>query len=372
MRKAPPQPWKVYEFGPFRLDLRDRPLLNNGEPVALTPKAFEVLVLLIERRGLLIQKDELMREVWAGSFVEEANLARTVWMLRRSLGDDRSGGGFIQTVPKHGYRFVAKVTESGDDTLPRTSIRSLAILPLKDSSGDPALEYLADGVTEGLIANLSRTKELRVIAAKSVMSFKGDTQTPQEIAARLNVDAIVAGDFSRNGDDVRVNLRLICGITGEELWSESYARNWAGMLYLEADAASDIAEFIRVELLPPQNTSREVQPDAYDLFLRGRYRLLKEDIGTTSEAIDILEQSVRLDRDFACAYAELARAYHLNAYFFAAEEKRWAEKAFIAAERANLLNPNLPEAHLARGLILLTNTNGFRHEQAIAEYHRAI
>src|SRR5258708_11811012 len=104
-------PQRIYEFGPFRLDLTDHLLLKKGKPIALTPKAFEVLVLLIERRGNLIQKEELMQEVWAESFVEEANLARTVWMVRKALDADHNGKSYIETIPKLGYRFVAKVTE---------------------------------------------------------------------------------------------------------------------------------------------------------------------------------------------------------------------------------------------------------------------
>src|SRR5215204_25888 len=102
-------PKQIYEFGAFRLDLADRLLTQKGSPVALTPKAFEVLVWLIERRGHLVEKDELMQKVWADSIVEEGNLSRTIWMLRQALGDDRNGHGLIQTVPKHGYRFVADV-----------------------------------------------------------------------------------------------------------------------------------------------------------------------------------------------------------------------------------------------------------------------
>src|SRR5690349_7703651 len=101
-------PPKIYEFGSFRLDLTERQLLRKGKSVALTPKAFGVLEILVERHGHLVEKDDLMREIWADSFVEEANLSRTIWMLRQALDDGRNGHGFIQTVPKHGYRFVGE------------------------------------------------------------------------------------------------------------------------------------------------------------------------------------------------------------------------------------------------------------------------
>jgi DNA-binding winged helix-turn-helix (wHTH) protein len=104
-------PTRVFEFGSFHLDLSERLLLKDGRPVPLTSKAFEVLTLLIEHQGHLIEKDTLMSEVWADSFVEEANISRTIWMLRRALGKDKNGQDYIQTIPKHGYRFVADVAE---------------------------------------------------------------------------------------------------------------------------------------------------------------------------------------------------------------------------------------------------------------------
>ena len=109
---VPPQ--KIYEFGSFRLDLTEHKLLRNGSPVALTPKAFDVLVCLIERGGQLVRKEELMHRIWADSFVEEANLARTIWMLRKALEADQGSENFIETVPKLGYRFTAHVSEAID------------------------------------------------------------------------------------------------------------------------------------------------------------------------------------------------------------------------------------------------------------------
>ena len=442
------QPPKIYEFGPFRLDLTDHLLLKKGKPVALTPKAFEVLIHLLKRQGRLVQKDELMHEVWADSFVEEANLARTVWMLRKALDPDHDGQSYIETIPKLGYRFVAKVTEivrddgfelrdtKSDDSsngfknreltdellkptaseiekgiipgaliwkrhrlmmifvaalvvatlfvsvyfwrtrdIPapaKPQIHSLAILPLENLSGDAAQEYLAVGVTEGLIASISRAKDLRVIAAKSAMTYKGTSKTSSEIATELNVDALVVGSFERDGESFRVNLQLVDTATGKKWWSDDYKSNWSGIYYLQRDIAAEIARQIGLEMQPPINEALKVRPEAYELFLKAHFRLLKEKNEETNEAIALLEQAVKLDPDFARAFADLARAYNLNAYFFAANEKQWSEKAFIAVERANLLNSDLPEVHLARGLILWTHANGFRHEETIAEYKRAL
>ena len=367
-------PQNIYEFGAFRLDLAERLLTLNGSPVAMTPKAFEVLTLLVERRGHLVEKDELIREIWPEAFVEEANLSRTIWMLRQALDDDRNGHGIIQTVPKHGYRFVADVKEIPTPGAPpiRTSINSLAVLPLQNTSGDPSQEYLADGVTEGLIAYISRARGLRVIAPKSVMTYKGTSKTPAEIASELNVDAILLGSFARDSENVRLNLDLVEAVTGETLLLENHAGNWNGILYFQSDIANAIARIINVEMLPTSNETRQINPEAYDLYLHARFRLMREKREEISEAIAMLEEAVRIDPDFARAFAELARAYSILAYFFAPQEEQLREKAFIAVERANMLNPDLPEANLARGLLLFTHASGFRHEQAITEYRRAL
>jgi len=369
---APPQ--MTYEFGPFRLDLTERLLLKKGKSVALTPKAFKVLALLIQRRGHLVEKGELMSEVWTDSFVEEANLSRTIWMLRQALNDDRNGQGIIQTVPKHGYRFIADVKEilARGASATRGTISSLAVLPLVNLSGNPSEEYLADGVTEGLIASLSRASELRVIAAKSVIAYKGTLRTPIEIARELDVDAILLGSFSLDHENVCINSKLLDKTAGETVWFGEFAGNWNGILYIQSDIAAAIAKHIDKEMPPPTNETRQINPEAYDLYLRARFRLLREKADEISEAISMLEDAVRIDRDFARAFAELARAYNILAYFFTPQEELLGEKAFIAMERASTLDPNLPEAHLARGLLLWTHATGFRHEQAITEYRRSL
>jgi adenylate cyclase len=366
-------PGKIYEFSSFRLDLSDRLLVKSGKPLPLTPKAFEVLRFLVERRGRLVEKDDLMREVWADAFVEEANLSRIVWVLRKALEDDGNGNRFIQTVPKHGYRFIADVMEISDDAQAlETSITSLAVLPFENRSGIVAHEYLADGVTEGLIAGLSLADGLRVIAPRSVFLYKATSKTPQEIGRELNVEALMAGSFYRKGEAVRINVKLINAATGQIIWLQNYAGNWREILYLQNDISSCVANVIGASTRTRPNDASKIDPQAYDLYLRARFRLRKEDQNNTDEAITLLEKATMLDPRFAHAFAELARAYNLKSYFFTPEDRQWHEKAFIAAERANLIKADLPELHLLRGLLLWTHTEGFRHEETISEYKRAL
>ncbi len=455
-------PGKIYEFGPFRLDLTEHKLLRTGRPVAVTPKAFDVLVCLIERGGQLVRKEELMQKIWADSFVEEANLARTIWMLRKALDQDQNGETFIETVPKLGYRFVAHVTEiSIDDAensnshpivqtpstpkydspeinyrapdTPRNgealdlksdnfampsikvpsrtkdgpprrrsymaisavllstislaafvymwrtrgssvtgppSIRSVAVLPMKNVSGSVTQEYLADGITEGLAANLSRAKGLTVIEPKSFV-FEETSKTWSEIAKELSVEALVVSSFERNGESIRIDSQLM-NASGQKLWSGSYTRSWKEIWDLKNEISHEISGKLGVADHPHQNDLLRVNAEAYDLYMKGRFQLRDESQEGIRRAIDMQEQATKLDPNFALAYAELARACNLITFHYTPEDRQLEEKAFAAAERAMLLQPDLPEAHLARGFLLWTQKNGFPHEQAVAEYKQAL
>ena len=185
---------RVYEFKGFRLDGPQHRLLRDGQPVPLKAKVFDVLLFLVERRGQLVEKDELMREIWPNTIVEESNITVSVSVLRKILGDDRAGREFIETVPRLGYRFVAEVTQicdaetiGGVSSLTRTEsveaqqdlpIDSLAILPIQNSSKDGSGEYLCDGIAESIINSLSQVPNLRVMAFSAVMRFKVATDRP--------------------------------------------------------------------------------------------------------------------------------------------------------------------------------------------------
>jgi TolB-like protein/DNA-binding winged helix-turn-helix (wHTH) protein/Tfp pilus assembly protein PilF len=409
---------QTFEFGPFRLIPDESQLLRDGEPVPLTPKSFDLLVELVRNSGHLIEKTELLNRVWPDSFVEEANLSVKMSELRRALGTDAE---YIETVPRRGYRFVAEVREIelgaeaappsktfstrpwmlaliaiplviggvvlvnvggirdrifGAATPTSTSIRSLAVLPLEDLSGDASQEYFAEGMTDALITDLAQIGALHVISRPSVMQYKNTRAPLSEIGRQLNVDAVMAGTILRSGDRVRIAPQLIDVASGRTLWSNSYERDLRDILALQREVARDIVGQIKIKVTPQEQVrfgkAPTVDPAAYDHYLRGKYYLYRQTKGDNETAVAALESAVNADPTFAAGHAELAQAYVWKLFLFAPEEEQLAEKAFVSAEKALALDPDLAVAYLARGRLLWTPANHFPHERAMREYKRAL
>jgi len=253
-------------------------------------------------------------------------------------------------------------------------IQSIAVLPLENLTGDPSQQYFADGMTDALINNLAQIRNLRVISRTSSMRYKG--RALPEIARELNVDAVVEGSVLRSGTQVRVNGQLVSAASGQHLWAKSYQRELADIASLQGEVAEAIAKEIRIQVTPDElarlASAPTVNPEVYENYLKGHFHTLRENKADNEIAIRLLEQAVSSDPKFARAYAELARAYTVRSFYFAPDDKQWEEKAFVAFEKALSLDPDLAEAHLARGFLLWTSSNRFPHEQAIQAYRRAL
>jgi len=258
-----------------------------------------------------------------------------------------------------------------------TEIKSLAVLPMANFSGDPSQDYFAEGITETLISGLAKVTALRVISRTSVMQFKGSPKSVKQIAQELNVDAVIEGSVQRvGGDKIRVNVRLIEAATEHPLWNGEYDRDLRDVLTLQNEVAQAVTTAIRIKVTPQEQTrlaqTRPINPAAYDDFLRGRYYLSHQTKADNDNAIEALNRAVAADKDFAAGWAELAQAYVWRLFLFAPDEKDLQEKAYIAVEKALVLDSELPEAYLARGRLLWTPSNHFPHDKAIQEYRRAL
>ena len=257
-----------------------------------------------------------------------------------------------------------------------TAIKSLAVLPMVNISGDQSQDYFAEGMTETLIAGLAKVAALRVTSRTSVMQFKGSQKPLKEIARELNVDAVVEGSVQRVGDKITVAVRLIDASTEEHLWTGNYNRDLRDVLTVQNEVATAITQAIQIKLTPQEQSrlarARPINPAAYDEFLRGRYYLNRQTKADNDSAIQALNRAVTSDPEFAAGWAELAQAYVWKLFLFAPDEKDLHEKAFVAVEKALALDPDLPEAYLARGRLLWTPANHFPHDKAMQEYRRAL
>jgi len=257
-----------------------------------------------------------------------------------------------------------------------SEIKSLAVLPMTNLSGDPAQDYFADGMTETLIAGLAKVSALRVMPRTSVMQYKNATQPVPEIAHELNVDAVVEGSVQRVSDRVRISVQLIQASTNLRLWTQTYDRELRDVLALQNEVARDVTQAVQIKLTQQEQMrlagSRQIDPVAYDYFLRGKYYLGRQTKSDNQTAIEMFEKAVAADPNFAAGQAELAQACVWRLFLFAPEERKLEEKAFVAVEKALSLDPDLAEAHLARGRLLWTPSNHFPHDKAIKEYRRAL
>jgi TolB-like protein/Tfp pilus assembly protein PilF len=269
--------------------------------------------------------------------------------------------------------YVMSRGRTGNAARPR--IASLAVLPLKNLSGDPTQEYLADGMTEALIGRLASIHNLRVISRTSVMRFRNPQMSVPEIARTLHVDAIVEGSVMREGSRIRVTAQLIRGSTDEHFWSETYDREFQDVLALQSELAQSIAEKVEVTVTGEEHnrlvTARQLAPDVYESYSKGEFALNTSNSKAEFEAsIPYFEDAIRRDPTFAPPYVGLANVYsNLGTVFIGGLPEETRPKVMNAAEKALELDPNLAEAH-----VLLANVKQeqWHWADAEAEYRRAL
>ncbi|MFI5184177.1 MAG: winged helix-turn-helix domain-containing protein, partial [Vicinamibacteria bacterium] len=328
-----------HEFGPFCLDSDKQVLWRGSEIVPLTPKALALLSALIRAGGDVATRKDLLAEMWPDAAVEESNLTVTVGMLRRALGNQPDGRSYVETVPRRGYRFGAKVA------LPPTAPLSLAVLPLRCLGSD--LEaHLGLVLADALIGRLTAATDLLIRPTGAVVRFVEAPRPPLEAAAELKVDAVIDGLVHRDGDRLRVSLQLVPRSQAFKPWADSFEASVAGLFSLQDAVTERIVGALERHLVPAP-TRHVPKPEAYEAYLRGRYfwvRLQPRDIG---EALACYGQAAQLDPDFAAPHAGLADVYQLFPFAGLLEPRKAWDLAAECAERALARDPDLAEAHLS-------------------------
>lgn len=341
---------RFYEFGEYRLDA-DGPLLFRGSaPVPLPPKAADTLLMLVEKSGSVVDKVEILQQVWKDAFVEEGSLTRTISILRKALGQGERE--YIATVSKRGYRFAAPVSRL-PLAQPAASLERfvLVVLPFENLSGDATQEYFVDGLTEEMITQLSRLnpERLRVIARTSAMSYKGANKGIRDIGRELGVSHVLEGSVRRESTRVRISVQLIQVSDETHVWADTYERNLGDILKLQSEVSQAVAREIRVKLTPQEKkrlaATPEVSPGAYEAYLKGRHLWNKRTEEGMRKSIACYDQAVQQSPDYAMAYAGIADSYVMLACRGMVPAKETFRKAKAAARKALDLDPELGEAH---------------------------
>jgi len=233
--------------------------------------------------------------------------------------------------------------------VPSIELRSIAVLPFDNLSGDPEQEYFSDGMTETLITELSKISALRVISRQSVMRFKGTNESLPDIARKLNVDALVEGSALLIGEQVRITVQLIEAATDRHLWADNYDRELSDVLALHSEVARSIAHKIRITVTPEEATHlasvREVNPEAYRLYLLGQHHLYKWEPADLDKAIRYFQQAIEVDPQYAQPHAGLAKVYGAIGFYGHLRPRDSFEKERAAAAAALEIDSNLADAH---------------------------
>src|SRR6185503_253319 len=342
---------RVYTFGPFQLDAIEQVLLRDGQSLPLKPKVFDVLAMLVQNSGRVVSKDILMKQVWPDSFVEEGNLAVCIFEIRKALGANENGHRYIETVPRRGYRFVARVTpheqpmsqqEGGvclsiGSTLrayPTMSKGSIAVLPFK-LIGSASNEYLGLGMADALITRLSNLRQVAVRPTNAVRKYDGDHDSV--LAGReLGVEWVLDGSVQKTRKRIRVTIQLVRVIDDVLLWADKFDEDFTGILAVEDSISEQVANAITPKLTGEEKRALSKRftesTEAYEAYLKGRYFLEKRTTEGCMSGVKYFEESIAIDLGFALAYAGVAACYLTLHTVFPSRE--WIVRAEGAALRA--------------------------------------
>jgi len=314
-----------YDFGLFRFDVSLRVLTKAGEVISLGDKAAEVLLFLLHNAGNLVGKEDLMKEVWPNSFVEESNLTQNIHTLRRVLGDDRVSARYIETVPRRGYRFVAEVRQSetgshfsrtnesaeagdGQDSPPP----KLGVLPFVNATGSDGFEYLAEGISENIINNLSRISKLRVMSRSFMFRYKGTAIEAKKIAFEMKLDAMLVGKIISRPSGMTISAELVDG-NGFMLWGDSFDCELKDILEIQDEIARQISAALRLKLTGEEEkriTTRYTEnSEAYQAYMEARFHWSRYTRTEIEQAIEHFRAAIELDPNYALAYSGIVDCY---------------------------------------------------------------
>jgi TolB-like protein/cytochrome c-type biogenesis protein CcmH/NrfG len=352
-------------FGRFEVHRAQRKLLADGRPVELGDRAFDVLLALMAAEGAMVGKSELMQTVWPGQLVEENNVAVQVGALRRALGEDRD---LIQTVPRRGYRFLGKVHTISDAHVKASAAPPLTIvvLPFVNLRGDPAIDYVVDGITDSLTTDISRAVPGSfVVSLGTAFTYRDGTTDARRIGQELGVRYLLGGSVLIDENQVRVNARLVDTATDRQLWADRFDTLRDKVLAVQDEIVARLSRSVGLQIIDAEarHSDRTRSPEAVDLVMRG-WALMNRPTNKDAliEARALFERALSVDPHNTDALAQIGTILVfevLNGYYDTGRAERLVEAdAILAGALAN--DPNHIAALRARAAML--RARGSFHE----------
>jgi len=389
-----------YKFGEFELDCARYELRRNGQPLKLERIPMDLLILLIEKDGNVVPRQEIIERLWGKDvFVDtEHGINTAIRKIRLALKDDPEEPKFIQTVTGKGYRFVVErknVDTAAKELSPETvalptpvpaphvptkrrarwqigalvcllvlvaiglitfnaggmrwrlfpasqpQIHSIAVLPLANLSGDPQQDYFADGLTDELITTLAKNTPLRVVSRTSAMQYKGVQKPVGEIARELGVDGVLEGSVEKSGNRVHMTVQLIHAPSDTHIWAESYNRDFNDALSLPSELSEAIAKEIKTAISPTA-VKQEINAEAHDYYMHGRYFWFQ---GNLDRSLEYFRRAIQLQPNYASAWSGICDAYVVKAVGMQSPARDVMGKATEACQKAAEQDDSLAEVH---------------------------
>lgn len=337
-----------FRFADFELDPDRFELRNSGSPVKVEPQTFSLILYLVQNRNRLVTKADLHAEIWQGRAISDWAISAGIKSARAALGDTSHPHRFIRTVHGKGVRFVAKLDR---EVTPQNGLTSLGIVPFENLSGDPSQDYLADGITEDLITDLTRIRDLTVASRNASFSLAKQRLPIEKIAERLRVAHVLEGSVRRHGTALRINVQMVETETGHQLWTERFDGTGDDIFTLQDDITARIVSALKLRLSNTSPRRGTRNPEAYDQCLRGRSEYYQYAPPHMAKALAFFENAAEIDPNYAEAYAYQSYCHAAIFVFAWPGANATLDRAEELAVKAIKLDPTSAVAHARLGWV---------------------
>lgn len=357
--------FKNYKFDDFVLNTSQRSLSKSGEEIEIPSKTFDLLFLLVRKNGEVVTKDQILENVWQGSFVEESNLTVQIAKLRKLFKPSK----FIKTVQGIGYQFTVSVEALNQETQQNENIKiSIAVIPFKNENGDEKFEYLADGLTEGLINSFSYSSDIRVLARETVFHYKDSDENVLEIGEKLKVENVLTGRLRIIEDNLIVGVELVKVSDGAQIWGTQINEKVSDIFEIQNQLTTKISEKLKTKFGETRRSSKPTQvtknTESYKFYLKGEYFSHKRSLNAINKAIECFQASISYDSLNALSYIGLAKCYF---WTFLGDYSPYEETAPIIEtlfKKATEISPDNPDLNVIKGRVAMNFEKDFQKAES--------